>query len=270
MEPSREEHARLTWIADEHNTFAREACLRAGLRPGQRVIDVGCGPLGALPILAELVGESGEVVGLDGSAEALAAARTLLDARSLRRVRLVQADLYHADLETVTLAGGARSFDLAYCRLFLLHQPDPVMALRRMAALVRPGGWIVAHEAMDQGGEIESEPHLPAYERVWELVVATLRRRGTRVDVARHFGEVCAAAGLDVVGQRGYFMFHQPRQGIASRRAGLLSIRNSLVEAGLSSAEEVAALAQTLQDAQGQAYQWVASPLMVELLARVP
>jgi ubiquinone/menaquinone biosynthesis C-methylase UbiE len=267
MAPSREEHARLAWIADEHNEYAREACRRAGLGSGQRAIDVGCGPLGALPVLGELAGPTGEVAGLDASAEALATARALLDERSLQRVRLVHGNLYETAPEAVARDG---LFDLAYCRLFLIHQPDPVAALRHMAALVRPGGWIVAHEALDEEGFASAEPPLPAYGRVWQLVMATLRQRGTRFDVARHFGEVCAAAGLDLVAQRGYFAFHQPGPGIAARRAGLLSFRQSLVEAGLASEAEVASLAQALQDAPADDHRWVASPLMVELIARVP
>jgi ubiquinone/menaquinone biosynthesis C-methylase UbiE len=51
-----------------------ETCVRAGIRQGARAIDVGCGQLGALGILADLVGPSGVVVGLDASPDALAAA----------------------------------------------------------------------------------------------------------------------------------------------------------------------------------------------------
>jgi hypothetical protein len=59
--------------------FVTEACVRAGLASGGRAIDIGCGPLGALPALASLVGTEGRVVGLDASGEALALAREILD-----------------------------------------------------------------------------------------------------------------------------------------------------------------------------------------------
>lgn len=45
--------------------------MRAGLGPGMRAIDVGCGQLGALGVLSELVGPNGVVVGLDTNADAL-------------------------------------------------------------------------------------------------------------------------------------------------------------------------------------------------------
>jgi ubiquinone/menaquinone biosynthesis C-methylase UbiE len=59
--------------------FVTEACLRAGLASGGRAIDVGCGPLGALPALVNLVGSEGRVVGLDNSGEALALAHVILE-----------------------------------------------------------------------------------------------------------------------------------------------------------------------------------------------
>jgi hypothetical protein len=61
--------------------FVAEACLRAGLASGGRAIDIGWGPLGALPVLVHLVSSEGRVVGLDTRGEALALARAILDRR---------------------------------------------------------------------------------------------------------------------------------------------------------------------------------------------
>jgi hypothetical protein len=58
---------RLQLVSDFLNQLTAEACARAGLRSGARAIDVGCGQLGALPVLAEMVGPSGVVVGLDST-----------------------------------------------------------------------------------------------------------------------------------------------------------------------------------------------------------
>src|SRR5688572_9387139 len=87
------DHKRLVRQARRQDVFAREACVRAGLGAGDRAVDVGCGPRGALPVLAEVVGPAGVVLGLDASAASLAHARGELDGLGLSRVRLVQADL---------------------------------------------------------------------------------------------------------------------------------------------------------------------------------
>jgi cyclopropane fatty-acyl-phospholipid synthase-like methyltransferase len=44
---------------------ARRALRQVGLGPGWTVIDCGCGPIGGLAILAEMVGPAGRVVGVD-------------------------------------------------------------------------------------------------------------------------------------------------------------------------------------------------------------
>ena len=66
---------------------------RAGIRPGDKAIDVGCGPLGALLVLADLVGPTGTVVGLDMDAPSLQRARGILDQRGHSGVRLVHANI---------------------------------------------------------------------------------------------------------------------------------------------------------------------------------
>src|SRR5882757_11549895 len=55
----------------------------AGLRPGMRVLDVGCGPGDVSFLAARLVGPTGEVVGVDRAAAAVAAARGRAEAQSL-------------------------------------------------------------------------------------------------------------------------------------------------------------------------------------------
>jgi ubiquinone/menaquinone biosynthesis C-methylase UbiE len=87
------DHERLIHKARLLDDFAREACLRVGLGPGRRAIDVGCGPLGVLPVLADLVGPDGTVVGLNASPATLTQAQRALAALGMRSVRLVAADL---------------------------------------------------------------------------------------------------------------------------------------------------------------------------------
>src|SRR5262245_32810347 len=83
---------RLIRSSEALGRFVTEACLRAGLGPGGRAIDIGCGPLGALPALAELVGSEGRVAGLDSSGEALAMARAILTQQGYTNITLVQAE----------------------------------------------------------------------------------------------------------------------------------------------------------------------------------
>ena len=63
----------------------------AGIRPGMRVLDLGCGAGDVAFVAADLVGPEGCVVGVDRSADALARARRRAAQRGLTQVRFVEA-----------------------------------------------------------------------------------------------------------------------------------------------------------------------------------
>src|ERR1044072_7246664 len=66
-----------------HNVYgpgARELLLRAGIKPGMRVVDLGCGTGMTTQLLAELVGPTGKVIGVDYSAAQVKQARAQLPA----------------------------------------------------------------------------------------------------------------------------------------------------------------------------------------------
>src|SRR5580698_3832896 len=135
---------------------ARTAFRRAGIQQGWNVIDCGCGPLGGLVVLAEMAGPAGRVVGVDVSPAAVQQARAVVAALELGNVEVIAGDLH--DLDAAALGG---PFDLAFTRLFLMHQADPVRTLRHIADLLRPGGRLVAQEPLHSPPP-RSHPHLEA------------------------------------------------------------------------------------------------------------
>jgi len=117
---------------------ARRVLLRAGLRPGMRVADLGCGVGMVTGLLAEIVGPTGHVVGVDASSEQIAQARKLLP-RDCSNVSFVT-----ASATDTRLPYGA--FDLVYCRFLLLHLTEPHRALREMHGLLAPDGILVCED----------------------------------------------------------------------------------------------------------------------------
>ena len=159
-----EDLRRLLGVAETAAEMARAAFHRAGLRPGWHVIDCGCGPIGGLAVMAEMVGPAGRVVGVDFSEPAIQRARSVVAALELGNVELFAGDIHELDAAAV---GGP--FDLAYTRFFLMHQPDPVRTLTQIARLLRPGGLIVAQEAL-RVPPPRSHPRHAALGAYWDLV----------------------------------------------------------------------------------------------------
>ncbi|MEQ1872738.1 MAG: methyltransferase domain-containing protein [Ilumatobacteraceae bacterium] len=99
---------------------------------GQRLIDVGCGLGEAALALAADLGDDGEIVGIDVSAEMLRVAQSkAADARC--RVRFTLGD-------ALALAEPDDSFDAARSERTLQWLTDPMAAVAEMARVVRPGG----------------------------------------------------------------------------------------------------------------------------------
>lgn len=103
------------------------------VRPGERVLDVGCGVGGTTAELARAAGPSGTVTGIDLSDEMIGAARR----------RFPDVTFVAGDIETVTGLPGA-PFDAAYSRMVLMLLTDPVAGLRTIRSSLRPGGRLAA------------------------------------------------------------------------------------------------------------------------------
>jgi SAM-dependent methyltransferase len=268
MEASEAEHARLIALARRQADQVREMCARAGVGAGARVVDVGCGPVGALPELAAVAGPAGTVVGLDSSAEAVATARAILAGRGLGRVRVVHGDV---NVTAPAAVAGVGPFDAAHLRFVLVHQADPGATLRRVAALLRPGGRILVADLVEDASYPRYDPPVPASERAWALLYAAAHRRGAAADVARRLPGLCAAAGLRVLDARGVFRLLTPAaELLGTTRATLVSARRSIVGPGLATDAEVDALAGELAAAGGQAFRSTQGPLSVQIIAEVP
>jgi ubiquinone/menaquinone biosynthesis C-methylase UbiE len=101
------------------------------VRPGERVLDIGCGRGAALVPLALATGPEGSVLGLD---------------LAPRMVQLLAADVGHLPQAEVRVADAAApglppaSFDVIASSLVLFFLPDPAAAVRTWAQLLVPGG----------------------------------------------------------------------------------------------------------------------------------
>ncbi|MEU6803907.1 class I SAM-dependent methyltransferase [Streptomyces neyagawaensis] len=101
-----------------------------GLRPGDRVLDAGCGTGRALPPLRAAVGPSGVVLGADLTPAMLEAA--------VRAGRHLDGRLLLADVAALPLRAGA--LDAVFAAGLIAHLADPAGNLRELARVVRPGG----------------------------------------------------------------------------------------------------------------------------------
>ena len=151
-----------------------------------RVLDVGSGAGDVAFLAADMVGETGEVIGVDRSPAALAMARRRADAQSLRNVSFREGDPAEMTFD--------RPFDAVVGRFVLEFQADPSAMLRKLAAHVRPGGLIVFHE-LDSAG-VASYPPAPTFDRCGEWWIAMLGLTGADYRMGIKLHATFLAAGL--------------------------------------------------------------------------
>jgi SAM-dependent methyltransferase len=140
---------RLRILHSIYGPGARQLLIKAGIKPGMRVVDLGCGVGMVTQLLADLVGPTGKVFGVDFSGAQIEQARALLS-KELKNVTFVQASATNTGLPR-------ESFDLVYCRFLLIHLTEPELALREMYQLLKPNGLIACED-----GDLTSAGSEPA------------------------------------------------------------------------------------------------------------
>jgi SAM-dependent methyltransferase len=265
LDGSDEDLRRLLGIAEVSREMARAGFRRAGMQEGWHAIDCGCGPIGGLAVMAEMVGPAGRVVGVDVSEPAIQRARSVVAALELGNVELFAGDIHELGAAAV---GGP--FDLAYTRLLLMHQPDPVRTLRQIAGLLHPGGWLVAQEAL-RSPPPRSHPHLDVLGAYWDLLYELLERAGGVPHGAIDgLAGSARAAGLEVVAVDGSFATLDSEQGFDLHAATVLAARERAVASGIASGQQIDDLVSDLRAAKGGGYEWVSGPFFLDLTLRKP
>jgi ubiquinone/menaquinone biosynthesis C-methylase UbiE len=138
---------------------AKTVLERAGIRPGMRVLDAGCGPGRVTVPASALVGPSGRVVAVDIQRGMLEKLRDRVETKGLANVELVLTGLGDGKLP-------AEMFDVALLVTVLGEIPDRRAALREIRRSLRPGGVLSVTEVLP-------DPHYQRVSRVRRLAGET-------------------------------------------------------------------------------------------------
>jgi len=188
------ERRRLSLQARFLNPLTEEFFRRAGIRPGMRVLDLGCG-VGEVSIVASrLVGPGGSVTGIDIDDPALEIARERARAEGLN-----QASFEHSDLLSFT---SPAPFDAVVGRLILLHTPEPAPVIRHAVALLAPDGIIALQEGAFNRATLAGSPR-PEWDRVMQAITASLTRLCKHAGVGVQLWRLLTDAGIVDIQGRG-------------------------------------------------------------------
>ena len=229
---------------ERDNSMTRRFLVDAGVAPGMRVMEIGCGGGEVTQVLAELVGVSGTVLGLDRDKDALAAAGRRMDELGLGNVRLMPADLA-GDLEEMSRLEG-ELFDALVGRRVLMYLPDPAAVLRRLVGKLRSGALVVFEETDLTMVPARTVPR-PALDRMAEWLRETLQAEGAHPAMGFDLPSTLTKAGLRFAGLRAEAVIEG--QGQQFPPCDLLRLVGPrLIARGIASETEVDSLVSSLEN----------------------
>lgn len=162
------------------------AYLLPHLRPGARLLDIGCGPGTITVDLARRVAP-GRVTAVDLSADVLRSARQEAAGAGQENIDFLTADVYALDLPD-------DSFDVVHAHQVLQHLADPVRALRELRRVCRPGGAVAARDS--DYTAFTWFPAVPELDEWLALYRTAARANGGEPDAGRRLLSWARAAGF--------------------------------------------------------------------------
>ena len=201
----------------------------AGIEPGMRVLDVGCGIGDVTMQLATITGPTGTVTGVDDDADALAIARKRAAEAGLGNVRFER-----ARIPDVRLDGRV---DAVTGRLILLHLDDPVAAVRALSGLVVPGGLVTFQEI--NVTRARSVPPVPLVTQTVEWICAALSAGGRVPDTGERLFAIFREAGLPTPEMAVAVPAREDPAGCEYFAATLASVLPLLEKAGIATRDEI-------------------------------
>jgi SAM-dependent methyltransferase len=157
------------------------------------VLDVGSGVGDVAMLAASLVGQSGEVVGIERDPRSIARARTRAADAGFPNASFMECD--------VSQIQNSGSFDAVVGRFILQFVPDPVAALRCLSQVVRPGGVVVFQE-VSYAPLFALSAHIPLWSACVSVARQTIQRSGANPEIGVALHRNFQQAGLPAPAMR--------------------------------------------------------------------
>ncbi|HZY94485.1 MAG TPA: methyltransferase domain-containing protein [Candidatus Bathyarchaeia archaeon] len=218
------------------------------IRPGQKIVDVGCGPGDFTRYLAKLSKGRSKIIGIDSNPKSIKAA--IADTKKARLSHVTSykiGDVYKIPIDE-------NYADLTCCRTLLMHLTDPLKAVQELSRITKPGGSVVAVELgkMSSFHDPNDEKFTRLVDEVWEAWVRGGRKlEGKDFRIGEKLPGIFQRAGLTSIkaeAQSDAYITSDPRREMndvkAELRFSLLVFREQMkidrkyvVAGGLSNAK---------------------------------
>jgi SAM-dependent methyltransferase len=263
----------LARLALQHRFWADAAhslWRRAKINLGHQVLDIGCGPGFASFDLAQLVTQSGRVVGIDESQPFVDHANAQAKSRGLPHLTAHLGDVQNlaAALRAASSSPLPSSFDLAYARWVLCFVKDPDAVVAGVASLLKPGGRFCINDYFNYRS-MTLAPRRASFDKAVAATVQSWEARGGNTDIVAILPRLCEKYGLTVT----HLDVHQRIcRGNDTMFAWIdvwwRTYAPKLVEMNLLARSDLEQLLRDLDEVRHSSTDFVACPPVYELIAQ--
>ncbi len=231
---------------------------RAGLGPGMKCVDLGCGGGEVTLEIAKRVAPRGSVLGIDLDTVKLELARKEARNRGIG----------NAEFRKTLVQDWAEpnSYDVCYSRCLLQHLAQPVVLLRRMWEALRPGGLLMVEDVDWHGWT--SDPANSGIEFLRERYEKLLERRGSDPHFGLRLYRSCREIGVQSPEVTAIASFRTSQQGKIIALLTLDAISQSLETEGVATAQEIVEARSSLEALLADPESVTMGPTLFQLCAR--
>ena len=182
------ETTRLIEQSKIYGPSTRRLCQRAGISEGMQVLEIGSGAGDVTFTLAELVGSTGRVVGVDTNPEILHTARQRATDAGVQNVEFIA-----SDARTLIFSD---KFDAVVGRFVLMYMADPPEAFAKLIRHLKPGGIAAFQEPEYTLYPALQHPDTPLMNQLIRWILDVFEHSGAHLDMGIGLYKVFLNAGL--------------------------------------------------------------------------
>jgi SAM-dependent methyltransferase len=239
------ERQRLALQTELWDPFTCGVLHKIGVDAGWRCLEIGGGTGSVASWLHQRVGNAGSVVVTD------------IDTLWLEPLAAPNLEVRRHDILADPLEPEA--YDLVLARLVLMHLPERKAVLAKLAAAVRPGGWLVVAD-YDQRCFLDSYPYDPAFSAFSQAFSAAMESAGVDTAHGRKLPAALGSVGLVDIGVDGR-VIPQRADEVARYAVPVFErLKDRILDTGIATEAEYDHVMETLLD--GASSQWLLSPIL--------
>lgn len=146
---------------------AKNSLIKAGLRPGMKCMDVGCGIGNISKLMSDMVGNKGTVLGTDIEKKYVKYCNNNIKSKN---IKFVQDNILQTNI--------SETFDIVYSRLMFVHLKDKLKAIKSMMRFTKKNGTVIIQELDHAPNSWLSYPNKPCVEHLRKIYVKLIKKTG--------------------------------------------------------------------------------------------